>query len=1019
MCTPKYANRLLLATVVLSVGCVNMKPYNAFNAYLDEGRPDKAEAIVDSMLNAKLYKYGKARARGADPDTSVGFELAHWAMFYRLCGAYAKSEYNDSLAAVCLGRGYNKRHPEYLSARHDQAYVMLLRGKRSEALATMKEVRDVLMSAPEAGKPEVDLHDLYEFYLRAGEMGEVKRVVKRGLAHTQPMYRKDQNEEFEAIIGAPELWHFDKVKKEHLYDFNIHLREAMMYNHTLPDPIWAEHYMLVDKALNNWYDSSPRAKNNIDLAYALNIGGTGRSTRALEITNRAYQDMGKLTGVRSVDYAVGATNYASIYMDYAMNNCVEVPFTYLDSIYTADCDKLNGTDDDAIRQYLGCQCGQTLLRTYAGAMDSAAVSMSRARAAWRALRMEHKRPEQFEGRYGTYASTLFEVSLAQGELQRCDSIIRLAKSAPLTTGAWKHKINFMEAKLALQRGEHAKAAGVLMPIREFVDDYRRMGTMPFSVRNSRDMLRVYESADALELTALLGQGGQELRIRSILDSRKLNVVREQMDAYRTNRQGYASPAFEEVFADWTRLRQEMSDIVSDPRPTKGMRARARELEDTLYIKEMTLSVLHRDWAEVPPEVRKSFDEYSVEAALGATSAALDIHRVHLYDAQRKGYMPAYLLMLRRHEGPPVLITINDADRVDRLVTLVNELHTLGNNSDQAIKDLSDALVKPMETALGKVQRLYVCGDGGLSLLNWAYLWEGKKRLGETRRLHHVHGMHALRWREITGYFPYVEEAAFFGDPVFFSTGQGAIAQAAVVDTSGATGRRDFKNGEGLNPLPNTREEIEASARIVKEAPLVQVRQRNVKTYLGHDAWESRFKAIGKVNLLHVATHGYFEQDQAEVMRMYRLSDTLSSVARDPMLMSGLLLSGSGDHLQGVGGRKAENGLVSAAEIADMDLSDAELVVLSACLSGQGAVATADGVDGLQRGFFIAGAKAVMVSYWKVDDTFTTLFMKEFYKRWSGKEPHADEALRSTQLHFMAQPEYASPRYWSSFAIISR
>ena len=1009
----------MLGIILLLVGCINMKPYNNFNTYMDVGRPDKAEALVDSMLNAKLYKYGKERERGANPDTSVGFELAHWAMFYRLCGAYAKSEYNDSLAAVYLGRGYNKRHPEYLSARHDQAYVMLLRGKRAEALATMKEVRDVLMSAPEAGKPEVDLHDLFEFYFRAEEMGELKRVVKRGLAHTQPMYRPDPNEEFEAIIGSPDLWHFNKVKKEHIYDFDMYLRHAMMYNHSLPDPIWSEHYLLVEKALNEWYDGSPRNKNNVDLGYALSIGGTGRSTRALEITKRAYRDMGKLTGLRTVDYAVGATNYASIYMDYAMNNCVEVPFVYLDSIYTADCDKLNGKDDDAIRQYLNCQCGQSLLRTYAGTMDSAAVSMGRARAAWRALRMEHKRPEQFAGRYATYAATLFEVSLAQGALQRCDSILRVARSAPLTRGALKHKILFMEAKLAIQRNEHAAAAKALGPVRAFVDEYRRMGTMPFSVSNSRDMLGAYESADALDLTALLGMGGQELRIRSILDSRKLNVMREQMDAFRTHRQGYASPAFEQTFAQWKLLRQELSDIVTDPRATPRSRDRARQLEDTLYIKEMTLSVLHRDWtADLKKQAKKGLDEYSVEAALGPTSAALDIHRVHLYDTLLKNYVPVYLLMVRRKEGPPTVVRVDDADRIDHLVRLVNELHTADKNSDQAITDLSEALVAPVQTALNKVQRLYVCGDGGLSLLNWAYLWDGKKRLGETRQLHHVHGMEALRRKEITGYFPYVEDAAFFGDPVFFSTGLGTLAEP--IDTAFVRpGQRDFENGKGLKALPNTRVEIQESARIVMEAPLVQVRQRNVKSYLGYDVWENQFKQIGPVNLLHIATHGYFEQDQADLMRMYRLNDTLSTIARDPMLMSGLLLNGSGDHLQGTGGRKQENGLLSAAEIADMDLSKAELVVLSACLSGQGSVATADGVDGLQRGFFIAGAKAVMVSYWKVDDTFTTMFMKEFYKRWSSKEPHADAALRSTQLHFMAQKEYASPRYWASFAIISR
>gem|GEM_PF-3349252 len=1008
-----------LLVVMMITACINMKPYQAIDSYLEQGRPEAAEFVVDSMLQTKLRKFGRSPMTGKERDTTMGFELAHWAVFYRQCGAYEKSEQCDSMAAGYLGRGHGKRHPEYLEARYDQAYVQLLQGKRTEALSTMKEVRDVLMSSPDAGKTDVDLHDLYEFYMRAEQLDEVKRVVQRGLLHTQPGYANAQKTDDRAIIGAPELWQFDKVKD--LYNFNLYLRKAMMYDHTLPDPIWAEHYMLVDKALNEWYDGSPRNKNNMDLAYALNIGGTGRSTRALEITNRAYHAMGKLKGTNNLDYAIGATNYASIYMDYAMNNCVEAPFTYLDSIYTADCPKLNGKDDNAVLQYLGCECGQTLLRVYAGALDSATVSMGRAKTAWRALGMERKRVEQYAGRYATYSGTFFEHALATGDLARCDSIVKVASEAPLTQGAWKHKIAYMKAKLALQRNDPAEATVALGPVREFVDAYRRMGTMPFSVRNSRDMLSVYESADALELTALLGKGGEELRIRSILDSRKLNVVREQMDAYKTFRRGYGSPTYNVVFAEWRRLKQELSDIVTDPKPDKAMRQRALELEDTLYIKEMSLSLLHRDWAHMLKEGKEKVEEeYSVEAALGATSAALDIHRVHLYDTTKKGNVPVYLLMVRRSQGPPTIVRVDDADRIDRLVSMVNELHTAGKSSDQAIKDLSDTLVKPLETALSKVQRLYVCGDGGLSLLNWAYLWDGKKRLGESRKLHHVHGMYALRWKEVTGYFPYVEEAAFVGDPAFFSTGKGTAASLDVQRVNGAgQGLRDFEGGRGLAPLPNTRHEVEEVARIVKSAPMVEVSERNVKTLVGYDAWESRLKEIGPVNLLHIATHGYFEQDQSSLMRMYRLSDTLSSVARDPMLMSGLMLSGSGDHLEGVGGRKAENGILSAAEIADMDLSRAELVVLSACLSGQGNVATADGVDGLQRGFFIAGAKAVMVSYWKVDDTFTSLFMKEFYKRWSGKEPHADEALRSTQLHFMAKPEYSSPRYWASFTIISR
>lgn len=76
----------------------------------------------------------------------------------------------------------------------------------------------------------------------------------------------------------------------------------------------------------------------------------------------------------------------------------------------------------------------------------------------------------------------------------------------------------------------------------------------------------------------------------------------------------------------------------------------------------------------------------------------------------------------------------------------------------------------------------------------------------------------------------------------------------------------------------------------------------------------------------------------------------------------------------------EDGILTAREIADTDLRDTQLVVLSACETALGDI-TGEGVFDLQRGFKKAGVNSILISLWKVDDEATCLFMTEFYRSW--------------------------------------
>lgn len=218
---------------------------------------------------------------------------------------------------------------------------------------------------------------------------------------------------------------------------------------------------------------------------------------------------------------------------------------------------------------------------------------------------------------------------------------------------------------------------------------------------------------------------------------------------------------------------------------------------------------------------------------------------------------------------------------------------------------------------------------------------------------------------------------------------------------------------GVDLLPGTMLEVENIGAALAQAD----RQTDVHT--GTVGTEGAFKDLSGAgpNLIHIATHGfYWTEHEAQRAKDLRFLEAASdNDAEDRALTrSGLLFAGANNALEGKPlPPDIDDGILTAMEVARMDLSGAEIVVLSACQTGLGEI-RGDGVFGLQRGFKKAGVRSLLMSLWEVDDRATQMLMTEFYRAYlTGLSKHS--ALREAQRAVRAR--YPAPQFWAAFVLL--
>jgi CHAT domain-containing protein len=483
-----------------------------------------------------------------------------------------------------------------------------------------------------------------------------------------------------------------------------------------------------------------------------------------------------------------------------------------------------------------------------------------------------------------------------------------------------------------------------------------------------------------------------------------------------------------------------------------LEARAETLQDTLA----------RRSAEFRDEIQPVTLE-AVQQQIPADGALVELVRYRPVDAaaprQERLGAPRYAAYVLFRDGTLRSLDLGDAEALDlQLFAFRDALRTPSSPIQPLARELDTQLMQPIRALLGDATHLLISPDGALNLIPFSALMdESNTYLAERYTFTYLtSGRDLLRMqRDATpGQGPVLVANPDYGaipsSPPYqggnqaqsppYQGGFRGISQAATERIPpnppyqggdrnqsppyeggfrGISNQRssDFGSLNAFAPLPGTDQEVSAIAPLLPNPVVLD----------GANATEEALKQVDRPSILHIATHGFFLQDQdclavpntrsgREAFVDIISTDDTDCVptprnVENPLLRSGLVFAGVNQRDQFPDG--SEDGVLTAQEVAQMNLRGTQLVVLSACETGLGNVVNGDGVYGLRRAFVLAGAESQLMSLWKVDDFGTSELMQGYYERIT-RGMGRSEALREVQRELLDTGAYQHPYYWAGF-----
>ena len=401
----------------------------------------------------------------------------------------------------------------------------------------------------------------------------------------------------------------------------------------------------------------------------------------------------------------------------------------------------------------------------------------------------------------------------------------------------------------------------------------------------------------------------------------------------------------------------------------------------------------------------------IQKALGNNEIAIEFVSFLNY-ADNTSYYAAILAQHGWQE--PKYVQLCKKEDLEKLISISpDRLYGETAASENAFK----LLWEPLTPYLSNIKAIYFSPAGYINKLAIEHLFNGEKRLDALYNIVRVSST-----REICANKPQYKyaTAVLYGGLKYDEDDATMIAESRNIRGTVSTRPSIFRGFDssstrkGWEYLPGTLDEVNQISSIISKNKIT------CYVYTSGKGNEESFKALSgnNIGILHIATHGfYMTESQAERNDFFAsnpFATQRSGVGVSPLQRSGLLLAGGNKAWKGeVVPEGVEDGVLTAAEIASLDMNSCDVVVLSACETGLGEI-TDEGVFGLQRAFKNAGVNTIIMSLWEVDDQATSLMMQTFYSNlMKGKSKRDSFSAAQNEV----RKKYADPRYWAAFIML--
>jgi CHAT domain-containing protein len=404
---------------------------------------------------------------------------------------------------------------------------------------------------------------------------------------------------------------------------------------------------------------------------------------------------------------------------------------------------------------------------------------------------------------------------------------------------------------------------------------------------------------------------------------------------------------------------------------------------------------------------------AIQSAIPDNAALIELAVYRPFDPKAKDDKtafgePRYVAYIIRRQGAVQWKELGEAKTVDASINTLRQALRDPKRKDvkQLTRAVDERVMQPFRSLLGGATHLLIAPDGALNLIPFEALVDEQGRyLIERYAFNYLtsgRDLLRLQTRRESKSPPVVVADPVFGEPAVV-----ASHGVARLDADARSRPRLDYSQVFFGPLPGIADEVRALKTLLPQATFLTREQ----------ATEATLKRVRAPSILHIATHGFFLENDSSVENRSTARTPDGSrlgkwVARvdNPLLRSGLALAGANQGRSG-----DDDGVLTALEATALDLWGTKLVVLSACDTGVGEVKNGDGVYGLRRALFLAGTESQLMSLWPVSDRSTRELMAEYYK---GLVQNAGrgEALRRVQLKMLRNKSRHHPYYWASFIL---